>query len=166
MNENAFSPVNTANNNVASVDLEWSGGLSSAAGNGALFSLLLSMHFQPGMASISLIPEKEEKNSELPVPANYYRRPALSASQGDMKNLEVTRQLMQESGSTSLFLWQSMHPDPLSANNDSSLIPDDVKANCSYITQQRLAGEYTKNLPVDETLLADIIESAPSMLSA
>lgn len=149
-------------------DREWTGELARAAGRGALFSLYLSIHCQPGAEQLKLI--EAEENTPLAddglFSLNHYRRPALKAASGDYTNAKITSTMAQSGISAAFSLWQSMHPEPLSISDNAKSIPAEIKANCSLATQLRLSAPKPHQRQVDETGLFDIIEGSSALLTA
>lgn len=155
--------VNPAN------DLEWSGTLARASSHRALFSLYLAMHCQPGSKPLTIDDAFQDKAADdvgFPDRINHYPRAALSPTQQDFAALNVSSALANKGEIVSLSLWQMMHPDPLSAHNDTTLLPDDVKANCSYATQQRLKQAIASTIDTDPTTLDDVITGSQQLLTA
>ena len=149
-------------------DREWSGQLARAAGSGALFSLYLSMHCQPGAEPLKLIASEENTDSSDNglLGLNHYRRPRLNAADSDYKNAVMSSVMAHSGISAALSLWQSMHPEPLSITNNARSIPADIKANCSLATQLRLTSPPINQKQVDETGLFDVIEGSSLLLTA
>jgi len=149
-------------------DREWSGELGRATKNGALFSLYLSIHCQPGSEPLRIIGDEEPPvpDDDFPARLNHYRRPALQAGTVEYQTSGVTS-LLANSGAVAAFsLWQSMHPDPLSYRDNAQSIPPEVKVNCSLATQLRLSVATSNQKSVDETGLLDVIEKSNDLLSA
>lgn len=149
-------------------DLEWSGKLSRASSNRALFSLLLAMHCQPGNTPISIEKDSETPSTDkgFPERLNHYPRSPLSANDEAILALKVSAQLAQQGQMADLALWNTMHPDPLSAFNDPTHIDSEVKSNCSYATQQSFKHPQSTVLSGDPTQLSELIEQAGDLISA
>lgn len=149
-------------------DREWSGELARAAGSGALFSLYLSIHCQPGAEQLKLVEdtENQQRTDDELLSLNYYRRPALKAESADYTNAQTSLAMAQSGVSAAFSLWQSMHPEPLSISDNAKSIPADIRANCSLATQLRLAAPRTHQKQVDETGLFEVIEGSSALLTA
>ncbi|MCC2615451.1 hypothetical protein LJ739_04260 [Aestuariibacter halophilus] len=146
-------------------DLEWSCTLNRSVGDGARFSLLLSMLQQNVMERPALTPQTPETLS-LPLPENPYRRAPLSASEDTAIHLSNAAQLAQQSAADAR-LYLSMHPEPLSLYNDAKRISDEVRVNCDWYTQQRLAGEAPAHtIEEDATQLHDILQQLEAEMAA
>lgn len=149
-------------------DLEWSGKLSSASSNPALFSLYLAMHCQPGNAPIRIEQDIETPSTDngFPERLNHYPRSPLSVNDEALMALKVSAKLAQLGQAADLALWNTMHPGPLSAFNNPTYIDNEVKSNCSYATQQSLKGSESKVLHSDPLQLTELIERAGELISA
>lgn len=151
-------------------DLEYSGKISHAAGEGAKFALLLSM-LHP---NVMYRPKMEAEQQEVPLSVdieNPYRSSSLSAQPADWQYLnENSLMLSQPGGDANMKLWQAMHPEPLAQFDDVKRIPDDVIYNCELQVQSRLrlpkeARIEDVRIEEDPTGLYDILESLPELVS-
>ena len=150
-------------------DREWHGELARAAGKGAQFSLFLAMHCQPGAEHFSLLPAEADGvtgDPHFPERLNHYKRPPLKPSDADYMALNTTAKMANSGSAAAFSLWQSMHPDPLSAHDNATLIPPEVKENCSLATRMRLQHISRPPEPVDETMLDEVISGSSSLLTA
>ncbi len=149
-------------------NLEWSGALSASAGKGALFSLYLAMHCQPGHEPVRIHSEAENASSDAAAldHLNHYPRAPLGADDAAFQRLLVTGNLINQRDISSVNLWQAMHPDPLSIRNNAKHIPADVIANCSMATQMKLQVASSTTVNADETLLTDIIAGSEQFFAA
>lgn len=141
-------------------DLEVSGSVNRAAGQGAKFALLLSMLEQDVLGRPRIQVEEDTPPATQLEGLSCYREPPLKAEPADIDNIVVTSKLLRSSGKDAL-LWQCMHPHPLSQHNDAKRLADEVIVNCDYYTQRRLAPQPApdKEVDVDETLLYDVLEN-------
>jgi hypothetical protein len=140
-------------------NLEFSGELAKAAGQGAKFALVLAMLEQNALSSAFFEPQHASVNpyASAAQPVSDYPVVALSALDSHWSFAAVTGELIGNAYLASARLWQSMHPSPLSLLNDANKIDDEVINNCDLPTQRRFRSETAKPLVVDETKLYDIL---------
>ncbi|MEW9796851.1 VC2046/SO_2500 family protein [Alteromonas sp. CYL-A6] len=147
--------------------LEWQGKFADAAGNGALFSLYLSLQYgaNVGRPSITPVAEARVTDDRFPERLNTYRRPPLKASDSSFRASHQKSSLLNSRHSRDVLLLETCCPEPLSMYNDHKRIPDDVLANCSLATRQRLQ-QAMPVLEEDNTLLEEVIEQARAFEAA
>lgn len=139
-------------------DTEFTGELNRSVGQGAKFSLLLSMLHSDILNRPKLqgnAPASEPFQERVDSLSHYPKEP-LSASPQELLKMQVTKSLTQDSVQDAM-LWQIMHPAPLSLFNDAKRLADDVVMNCDFHTQTRLKQPDVAALEVDETGLYDIL---------
>lgn len=152
-----------------SSDIELSGDLNRAVGEGAKFALMLAM-LQPSLLERPAL-EKSESSASLSTGELFhtgYRSPGLKPSDADWQHLDNAKRVLHAEPQDAL-LYQVMHPQPLSLFDDAKRIDDMVAFNCDYYTQKRLKAadgnaEKAKELRddnligLDETGLYDILQ--------
>ncbi|RDV26011.1 hypothetical protein DXV75_07955 [Alteromonas aestuariivivens] len=149
-------------------DHEWSGNLARAAGKGAVFSLFLAMHVQPGRLPSRISEPAASDPDKVVSPTNqsHYRNPPLQTDEQDVAHSAVSAKLLAARRTADLSLWQAMHPEPLAVKNDPQWIDPGVIANCSIATQSAFrGGEQPLRVQQPENL-ADIIPVAQTLLRA
>ena len=97
---------------------------------------------------------------------SFYRQAPLAATSEDFPKIAIQSQLLHQQDLTALMLWQSMHPDPLSLNNDALKIDEEVIENCELHVRQRLKQIPVNQITPDPTLLDAIIPVERDMLLA
>lgn len=158
-----------SNQAILSKDLEWSGTVVRATNHRALFALYMAIQSQPGKETLRLEPDKEQNtvsDGDYPHRLNHYPKVSLAADSSHIRALEISSQLVSKNNIRALSLWQIMHPDPLSHKNDSLAIPAEIKANCSLVTQQKLAALKAPEIERDATKLTDIVDGSQTLLTA
>lgn len=147
---------------------EWNGQLSSAAGRGADFSLLLALQLGSGVAATTIHSSTDEASTNDVILArlNHYRRSALDCSDVGPDELSKTASIMKQQGSADARLWQCMHPDPHAFINDNKKLSADIIANCAFATQQQRSSSKPTVLHEDPTQLDDIIQRSQSLLAS
>lgn len=140
-------------------DAELSGNVNQATGQGKKFALLMAMMANDILQRPSL--QKDDKNeakqsSNIDV-KSYYPPTPLKADLQSWPGINNTSRLLKESAKDAL-LWQVMHPDPLSLRNDVKFIEDEIKQNCDFDTQLRLADSSPTVIEQDATGLYDILQ--------
>jgi hypothetical protein len=161
-----LDPVNTSQPDhnasaeaLLSNDHELNGTINRAAGEGAKFALILAMLEQNCIHRPHL-----EKSKELAPPPevdsdiNYYRSNPLRANDTYWQTCQHTSQLIHSGQLHSAHLWLAMHPEPLSQYNSPDAIGEEVIANCSINTQNRIQQAKQSVMMVDETGLYDILQ--------
>lgn len=149
---------------VSSIDSEFKGSFAKAlSGNGKQdFELLLAMLQQDITDRLRITsneePPKDTRELELES-INFYPEIPLSIEEKHWKQQHSITQAAAELDFSNVRLMQYMFPTPLALQNDPARIPDDVLANCDIFCQQRMAGEQTEEINVDETLLYDVIKN-------
>jgi hypothetical protein len=141
-------------------DVEFSGGLAQAAGQGAKFALMLAMLEQDVLNRPYFEPQQAPVNpyQSVQIPVSDYPQVALSAAEHHWSSAALTGELIGNAYLVSARLWQTMHPSPLSIFNDATRIDPQVINNCDLPAQRRLQQETaTKPMAVDETKLYDIL---------
>ena len=144
-------------------DAELSGRLSSAAGQGAQFALLLAMLEQNVLHRPNYAKSEDTlvaADKDFPERLNNYPPVSLSATSTHFACADVANRLFRDGESRNAQLWLAMHPDPLSMYNDPSRIDDEVVQNCDLPTQTYLQIPRPSDIPVDATLMLDVIEQA------
>ncbi len=147
---------------------EWKGQLSSAAGRGADFALLLALQLGSGVSAtkvVSMLPESTSDES-FPARLNHYRRSALDCSDTNADGLSQTAAILHSQGVTDARLWQCMHPDPHALVNDKSKLSAEIIANCSFATQQARKSPAPQIVEEDPTQLDDIIKQSEALLAS
>ena len=142
-----------------SSDYELNGTLNRAVSEGAKFGLILAMlesdyTHRPQVEKSTELSQIPEVQSNL----NHYRNHPLSVNDTYWQSSQHTSQLIYSGQLYSAQLWLAMHPEPLSQYNDLDVIDENVIANCSMNTQQRLQQTKAKVLKLDETALYDILQ--------
>ena len=105
-----------------------------------------------------------------------YRHPPLYVSEQDYVIAEQCQQALLRGEQSDMCLLLSLHPAALSANTHEILIAQDVIDNTACAVQKRTAGNDvfatssedtgdTKDIPLQETLLADLIPAASTFFS-
>ena len=147
---------------------EWSGQLSSAAGRGADFALLLALQLGSGVPATSIhsLSDENKADDAVLMRLNHYRRPALDCSRVQPDTLSKTATILDQQGIADARLWQCMHPDPHALINDSKKLSADIIANCALATQQARASSKPAPLEEDPTQLDDIIEGSRTLLAS
>lgn len=142
---------------IVQTDLEWSGSINRAAAQGEKFALLIAMLSDDmlGRPTIEKATPDEGYSVDL---ANYYRRNPLSADTQDWKVVNQANKAFHQ-GVSDGRLWCTMHPQPLAMYDDKNRLDEEVLANCSHTTQQRLKSPAPTSIHVDETGLYDVLES-------
>lgn len=158
----ASESINTTTNTIATSDLEWSGQINRALGQGRAFALLLSMLESDVLERPKIVSSDEENTVPDTNLKSDYRRPALRAADIDWHNALPNSQHFAHHPSDGK-LFQTMHPQPLSIFNDAKRIDDEVLANCDYYTQNRLKSLSEKQIDADATQLYDILEQGDSI---
>ena len=140
-------------------DIEFSGGLAQAAGQGAKFALILAMLEQNVLHRPCFEPQQASDSpyASVQLPVSDYPEIALSAAQHHWSSAALTGQLIGNAYITSARLWQTMHPSPLAIFNDENKIDELVINNCDLPAQRRLRLATAKPMAVDETKLYDIL---------
>jgi hypothetical protein len=142
-----------------SSDYELNGTINRAASAGAKFALMMAMLEQdclhrPHLEKPKELGRKPEGEKDL----NYYRASPLSANDASWQTCLHTSQLIHNGQLLSAHLWLAMHPEPLSQHNKADSIGEEVIANCSINTQNRLQQQGKQSVvQVDETGLYDIL---------
>lgn len=139
-------------------DIEWSSGLSRASGQGAKFALLLAMLERDILLRPTVIESSPATVPTECVPEHHYRPAALQAEGAHFDTALATNRLLGEQGVADARLWQSMHPDPLSLQNDAYHIDAAVVANMSWAAQQRFNHPVNPQIDADETGLYDVLQ--------
>lgn len=149
-------------------DLEYSGRLTAATADGALFSLLLALHYRPANEYLTSPKESDEAVTDPHFPArlNHYRRPKLNGDESSISTSYHNSGLLHQGKLVDLSLQQAMHPDVLGYKPEGMTLGEEVIANCDYATQCRIKQErqLDNTLPLDYTHLANIIPEATQML--
>ena len=149
------------------VAFEWNGVLAKHVGAKSLFSLYLAMHDAREPHTVKLQTEQQAQSNELLQGLNFYRKSNFSIDQQAVQQHSVQSELRKQKHYSSAWLQECLHPTPIHHRNDSTFIDKHIKLNASFACQQKLATENTQQdseLPLDATLLADIVESAQTML--
>lgn len=127
------------------------------------FALLLAMLYQDVSQKLRIAgtedPPPDTRELEL-ASIDYYPKTPLAAEPQHWRQQELMTQAASMQDVAGLRLIQSMHPAPLSLQNDPQFIPDEVKANCDMFCQLRMRDEAIKEIPVDEVQLYDVIEAS------
>ncbi|MFT2090124.1 VC2046/SO_2500 family protein [Paraglaciecola sp. 2405UD69-4] len=140
-------------------DLELNGELNRSSQQGAKFALLLAM-LEPNSLYRPRI-EKTEEPQYVSIDnqgLHYYKRSSLAVDANYWKKAENTANLMGSGHIRSAHLWLAMHPEPLSLRNNPNAIDEEVLANTSVFTQNRVTNELSQDIEVDETALFDILD--------
>jgi hypothetical protein len=142
-----------------SSDYELNGTINRAASEGAKFALILAMLEQncihrPHLEKSKVLAQSSQVNSDI----NHYRSNPLSVNDTYWQTCQHTSQLIHSRQLHSAHLWLAMHPEPLSLHNTPDLIGEEVIANCSINTQNRIQQAKHNVLKVDETGLYDILQ--------
>lgn len=157
----AITPIQQA-------DLEYSGNLAQATESGALFSLLLALHFRPANEYLKGADDSQQEvtDPDFPDRLNQYRRPKLNADLTTIATNYHSASLLNKGLLKDLSLHQAMHPDALGFKPEGQILGEDIISNCDYATQQRLkkTSDLDNTLPLDYTKLADIVPVATQML--
>lgn len=157
--------MNTATDKIAFSDLEWSGQVNRATGQGRAFALLLAMLESDVLERPKVIPIEDENPVTDNALTSVYRRASLSAAAQDWTNAVENSQHFARNPADGL-LFQTMHPQPLSLFNDPKRIDDEVLANCDYYTQTRLATPAEKQVTEDNTQMFDVVEQLDKIAAA
>jgi hypothetical protein len=152
--------INVTAEALLSSDYELNGTINRAASEGAKFALILSMLEQNSLHRPHL--GKSKKLAQAPNAVsdiNHYRSTPLSVNDTYWQTCKHTSQLIQSGQFDSAHLWLAMHPEPLSLHNTPDIIDEEVIANCSINTQNRIQQYTEKVVRVDETGLYDILQT-------
>ena len=146
-------------------DLELSGGLNRSAGQGAKFSLLMSMLAENILARPKIVGDDPSPSdtAALKSESSLYPQPPLKADDRSWSQMAMNTQLLQKNLKDAQ-LWLTMHPEPLSLYDDKLRLADEVVENCDYHTQLKLnaSPQTTADIEVDETKLYDVLEGLAS----
>lgn len=142
----------------------------AARTSGAAFQLYLSLYEARQTELVAWRDaEKVVDDSDFPARLNHYRRPPLAAQESHLQEYLHWQSALNETFKTSTMrLWQAMHPDPLSFTNNPKKIDTQVKQNCAYKTQLSWLEEKSANrayleAETDPTLLAETIPASQSI---
>ncbi|MGJ8679858.1 VC2046/SO_2500 family protein [Paraglaciecola sp.] len=140
-------------------DRELNGEINKASTQGAKFSLLLAMLEQNHLHRPVLqeVPEPELNIADAAF-LHHYRSSTLKADVESWAYINSTSQMINSGHIQDAHLWLAMHPEPLSQHNDPLHLSEEILANCSYPTQNRLQQNKEKILKVDETGLYNILQ--------
>lgn len=147
---------------------EWVGQLSSAAGRGADFALLLALQLGSGVPATSINSLASADNSDETFPArlNHYRRPPLDCTDVGTEIINQTSTIMHSQSASDARLWQCMHPDPHTLVNDNKKLSADIIANCAFGTQLARKSGAASGIEEDPTQLDDIIKQSEALLAS
>ena len=143
-----------------SKDIEFSGALNKAISHdqNKNFGLLLAMLQQNILDRNLLVKEaKSEHYKEDFSQLNHYRSPDLLTEECHWHQQRCLSQCIGDDDLPNAKLWSCLFPSPLSLYNDRYRIEDEVKANASYETQQKLDMLIHEPMETDPTQLYDIL---------
>ena len=147
-------------------DVEYSGKLNVSVGQGAKFALLLAMLEQDPLRRPKLLQEqpgeKVDSMDQLIESINHYPVTPLAARKQDWNKATQTKELIHNNMADAN-LWLCMHQQPLSLHDDVKRIDEQVIANCSLYTQNRLKDVKETELKVDETGLYEVLQTLNSI---
>jgi hypothetical protein len=155
------SDINTQLNTevLLTSDCELNGSINRASGQGAKFTLMLAMLDQNPIHRPQLEkPRDLNQTPKVETEQSYYRNCPLSAKESYWQTSQHTNQLIHSGQLDSAHLWLAMHPEPLSQHNRRLEIDEEVIANCSLNTQNRMQQGKNNTMEVDETGLYDILQ--------
>ncbi len=150
--------ANAATSVDAFADLEWSGKVNRALGQGRSFALLMSM-LESNVLHRDKVVSNDDLASESPLDIRcHYRTPPLCASQKDWVLSDLGRQTFDVNQTDGL-LFQALHPQPLAIFNDAKRVAPEVFQNCNYGTQQRYKAEREYDVQEEPAKLFDVLET-------
>lgn len=135
--------------------------------NATLFKLCLALYAEWNHANVHWREDIQPvADSEFPGRLNHYRRNPIHLNEKELQCYIDKKNTASDI--SSIMLWQSLHPEPLSYGKVTPALPVDVVKNSPYRVQQQLATENVSatdgDEAIDPTLLAQIIPSSNNLL--
>lgn len=141
--------------------MEWQGKFSASAAFGAQFALYLAMQATSATDTLHINPiATHSEPDNYPERINFYRKPALTASDTDYTLLKLKHATLAKGDYIQLRLLDCLHPSPLAGAVSKHGIPSEVFNNMPLRARLSLEGQHNAPLQEDNTLLHDSIERA------
>ena len=153
------------NTTALNTDIEVTGRLATALETAdtqgvASFRLLLSMLQQDLLQRPVIEKQNDDERVNTSEVKSFYPPIALAAQPHHWQQSIHLNQYINNQQQICARLYDSMFPAPIAMTNNAQKISDEVKANCDYFAQQRLAGTALDNVvKVDEKGLYEILNS-------